>query len=110
MGTHSVKMVVIYPRPQDEAAFEKAYLTEHVPMAEEKLKGMTRFVATKVVTSPQGKVAAYRIAEVHFSTMDDLNKCAESEGGKEVLAHATKISTGGPPIVLVCEEESFVYW
>jgi hypothetical protein len=53
---------------------------------------------------------AYRIAEAHFSTMDELNKCAESDGGKEVLAHAAKISTGGPPIVLVCEEESFVYW
>jgi uncharacterized protein (TIGR02118 family) len=110
MGTHGVKIVVIYPRPQDEEAFEKSYKDEHVPLAESKLKGMTRFVATKIVSSPQGKVLAYRIAEAHFSNMDDLNKCAESEGGKEVLAHAAKISTGGPPIVLVCEEESFVYW
>src|SRR5260370_16056099 len=110
MGTHSVKMVVIYPRPQDEAAFEKAYLTEHVPMAEEKLKGMTRFVATKVVSSPQGKVTAYRIAEVYFSTMEELTKVMESDGGKEVAEHVTKISTGGPPILLICEEESFVYW
>ena len=110
MGTHGVKIVVIYPRPQDVEAFEKTYKDEHLPLAESKLKGMTRFVATKIVSSPQGKVLAYRIAEVHFSNMDDLNKCAESEGGKEVLAHAAKISTGGPPIVLVCEEESFVYW
>ncbi len=110
MATHGVKIVVIYPRPQDEEAFEKVYKSEHMPLAESKLKGMTRFVATKIVSSPQGKVLAYRIAEAHFSSMDDLNKCAESEGGKEVLAHAAKISTGGPPIVLVCEEESFVYW
>lgn len=110
MGTHSVKIVVIYPRPQDEAAFEKAYQDEHIPMAESKLKGMTRLVLTKVTGSPQGKVAAYRIAEVHFPTMDDLNKCIESDGGKEVVAHAIKISTGGPPIMLVCEEESFVFW
>jgi uncharacterized protein (TIGR02118 family) len=110
MGTHGVKIVVIYPRPQDEDAFEKTYKDEHMPLVESKLKGMTRFVATKIVSSPQGKVMAYRIAEVHFSTMDDLTKCADSDGGKEVLAHAAKISTGGPPIVLVCEEESFVYW
>ncbi|HLK18901.1 MAG TPA: EthD family reductase [Bryobacteraceae bacterium] len=110
MGTHDVKIVVIYPRPQDEEAFEKAYKNEHMPMAEAKLKGMTRFVATKVVHSPQGKVTAYRIAEVHFSNIDDLNKCLESDGGKEVVAHAAKISTGGPPLLLVCEEESFVYW
>lgn len=110
MGTYGVKIVVIYPRPRDEEAFEKAYTDEHLPLAETKLKGMTRLVATKVVASPQGKVAAYRLAEVYFSTMDDLNKCVESDGGKEVIAHAAKISTGGPPIILVCEEESFVYW
>jgi uncharacterized protein (TIGR02118 family) len=110
MGTHGVKVVVIYPRPQDEQAFEKAYLEEHVPMLENKLKGLTRLVLTKVTGSPQGKVTAYRIAEIYFSSMNDLNACIESEAGKEVIAHAQSISSGGPPLVLVCEEESFVYW
>ena len=110
MGTHGFKIVVIYPRPNDEEAFEKVYLQEHVPLAETKLKGRTRIVLTKVVSSPQGKVSAYRMEEVHFSSMDDLTKCVESEDGKEVVAHATKISTGGQPLILICEEESFVFW
>jgi len=110
MGTHGVKVVVIYPRPQDEAAFEQLYLGEHIPMVESKLKGLTRLVLTKVTGSPQGKVTAYRIAELHFSTTDDLNQCIASEGGQEVIAHAGKISSGGPPLMLICEEESFVYW
>ena len=110
MGTHGFKVVVIYPRPKDEEAFEKIYLQEHIPLAESKLKGMTRMVLTKVKGSPQGKVSAYRIAEVHFSSMDDLTRCVESDGGKEVVEHATRISTGGPPLMLICEEESFVYW
>ena len=110
MGTHGVKVVVIYPRPQDEEAFEQAYKDEHLPMAEEKLKGMTRLVATKVLSSPQGKVTAYRIAELHFPSLEDLSKCLESDEGKQVVEHATKLSTGGPPIVLICEEESFVIW
>ena len=105
-----VKVVVIYPRPLDEAAFEAAYKNEHLPMAEQKLNGMTRLVTTKVLASPDGKVSAYRLAEVHFASMDDLNKCVESASGQEVIAHAGKISTGGPPILLVCEEESKVYW
>ena len=103
-------MVVIYPRPQDEEAFERLYKDEHVPMAEEKLKGLTRLVLTKINGSPQGKVTAYRIAEVHFSSLEDLNKCMESEGGLAFMAHAAKISTGGAPLMLICEEESFVYW
>jgi uncharacterized protein (TIGR02118 family) len=110
MGTRAVKIVVIYPRPQDVDAFEQLYHDEHMPLLEEKLKGITRFVATKVVGSPQGKVTAYRIAEIYFSTMEDLTRILESEGGKEVAEHAAKMSTGGPPILLICEEESFVYW
>jgi uncharacterized protein (TIGR02118 family) len=110
MGTHGVKVVIIYPRPQDEAAFERAYLEEHVPLAETKLKGMTRLVLTKVTGSPQGKIAAYRIAEVYFSSMSDLQTVMGSDAGKEVIAHAQSISSGGPPLVLFCEEEAFVYW
>ncbi len=110
MGTHGVKVVTIYPRPQDEQAFERAYLTEHVPLVEGKFKGLTRLVLTKVTGSPQGKIAAYRIAEAYFSSMDELQKCIESDAGKEVIAHAQTISSGGPPLILICEEESFVYW
>jgi len=110
MGTYGVKVVVIYPRPKDEEAFEQAYKNEHMPMVETKLKGMTRLVATKVLNSPQGKVTAYRIAEVYFSSLDDLNRILDSDAGKEVIAHAAQISTGGPPILLVCEEESFMFW
>lgn len=109
-GTTSVKIVVIYPRPTDEAAFEKAYSEEHIPMVREKLKGITRLVLTRVLNSPQGKVAAYRMAEVHFSTMDDLHKAIGSDPGKDVVSHAQKISTGGPPLMFICEDETFVYW
>jgi uncharacterized protein (TIGR02118 family) len=109
-GTTSVKIVVIYPHPTDEAEFERAYAQEHVPMLEDKLKGVTRLVLTKVLTSPQGKVAAYRLAEVHFSTLEDLNKAVESDDGKAIIEHARKISTGGPPIMLICTDETFVYW
>ena len=110
MGTHGVKVVVIYPRPQDEQGFETTYLEQHVPLVEQKLKGMTRLVLTKVTGSPQGKVSAFRIAEMYFSSMSDLNACIESDAGKEVIAHAQAISSGGPPLFLICEEEAFVYW
>jgi uncharacterized protein (TIGR02118 family) len=104
------KLVVIYPRPLDEEAFERAYRDEHTPMIEQKLKGVSRFVATKVLSSPQGRVAAYRLAELHFASMDELRKATESEAGKELMEHAKKISTGGIPIVLVCEEQTYFFW
>src|SRR5271169_3912963 len=104
-----VKLVVMYPRPNDVDAFEKIYQTEHVPLAVAKLGGKTKIVATKVLGSPQGVPPFYRIAEVYFPSMQALQACAASDGGKEVLAHAVKISSGGPPIFLVAEEETFAF-
>jgi len=39
--------------------------------------------------------------------MDALQVCAASEGGKETLGHAARISSGGPPVIMIAEEESF---
>jgi len=104
-----VKMIVMYPMPADVEAFEKVYQEEHVPMAVEKLAGKTKLVATKVVASPQGRPAFYRIAEVYFPDLGALQACAASDGGQATLAHAAKISSGGPPVVLIAEEQSFSF-
>ena len=97
------KLIVIYPRPTDIEAFDKRYQEEHVPMAVEKLGGKTKIVATKVLGSPQGIPPFHVMAEVYFPSLEALQKAAESDGGKETLAHAVSISTGGSPIVLVAE-------
>src|SRR5579872_57452 len=105
----SAKLIVAYPQPADVAAFEKVYENEHVPMAIARLAGKTRIVATKVLQSPQGAPQFYCIAEVHFPSMEALERCAESAGGRETLAHAVKISSGGPPVVMIAEEETFTF-
>ena len=104
-----VKLVVLYPRPKDIEAFEKLYQEEHVPMAVEKLGGKTKIVASKIVGSPQGTPPFHRIAEIHFPSMEALQACAASDGGKQTLANAVAISSGGAPIFLVAEEEVFVF-
>jgi uncharacterized protein (TIGR02118 family) len=104
-----VKLVVVYPRPKDVDVFEKIYQEEHAPLAVARLGGKTKIVATKVLGSPQDTPPFYRIAEVYFPSMQALEACAASDGGKEALAHAVKISTGGTPIFLVAEEETFTF-
>jgi uncharacterized protein (TIGR02118 family) len=103
------KLVVIYPRPKDVEAFEKVYRNEHVPKAVANLSGKTKIVATRILASPQGTPPFYRIVEIHFPSMEALEACAASQGGKETLAHAVSISSGGAPIFLVAEEETFVF-
>jgi uncharacterized protein (TIGR02118 family) len=103
------KLVVMYPRPKDIESFEKIYLTEHVPMAVEKLTGKTKIVATRITGSPQGLPHFYRIVEVHFPSKAALEACAATLGAKETLAHAAKISTGGTPLILTAEEDTFTF-
>ena len=105
----SMKLVVIYPRPKEIEAFEKIYQSEHVPMAVAKLAGKTKIVASKVLSSPQGAAPFYRIAEVHFPSLQALEACAASDGGKQTLAHAVSISSGGTPIFLISEEQTFTF-
>jgi len=105
-----VKLIVAYPTPTDIDAFEKRYTEEHVPMAVEKLGGKTKLVATKVLSMADGSQAPYyRIAEVHFPSMEALAACAGSEGGQETIGHAVEISSGGTPLFMVAEEEVFEF-
>src|SRR5215471_13920888 len=98
----SVKVIVMYPTPKDLAAFERAYSTEHIPTAARTFRaaGATKAVFTKVVGAP-GDQSFHRIAEVHFPDLARLQACAASPEGQAVLAHAQKISNGGPPGVLI---------
>jgi uncharacterized protein (TIGR02118 family) len=102
-----VKVVALYPRPRDEAAFEKLYIEEHIPMAVAKLQGKTKMVATKIKAMPDGSKAPFhRIAEIHFPSLEALQACLATPGGKETVAHAIAISSGGPPIIMIAAERA----
>ena len=102
------KLVVLYPYPQDVAIFEQAYTEDHVPMVNpQTMKGITRFVATKMVATPDGSAPPfYRMAELHFPSLEILKACASSESAQKAVAHAISISSGGMPIFLIAEEET----
>ena len=104
----AAKLVVLYPYPKNVEDFERAYTDEHVPMVTaETMKGITKFVATKVLGTPDGTTPKfYRMAELHFPSLDVLKACAASEDGQKAVAHAVSISTGGSPLFLIAEEET----
>jgi uncharacterized protein (TIGR02118 family) len=92
----------------DAGLFEQRYAEERVPMAVEKLAGKTRFVASLIKSSVgQEHASFHRIAEVYFPSMQDLETCLNSPGGQETAQHAVDISTGGAPLFLIAEVESF---
>ena len=106
-----VKLIVMYPPPQDLDAFERAYRDEHIPMATPIFQraGATKAVLSKVTGSPAGAPAFHRIAEIHFPSLAALQTCAASQDGQDAVAHAHKISNGGPPVIMIAEEETITF-
>ena len=102
------KIVVLYPAPRDVAEFERAYPQDHAPMVTpQTFAGLTKFVATKVVGTPDGSAPPFhRIAELHFPSLAALQSAAGSTGGQKAVAHAVSISSGGAPVFLVAEEDT----
>jgi uncharacterized protein (TIGR02118 family) len=108
----SVKLVVMYPYPKDQEAFEKAYKEEHIPLVAsiaKKLGRCTKVVYTRVMMSPQGSSPYCRIAELHYPSLEALQFDFSTPEAQELGAHAATISTGGIAVSLVCEEETVFF-
>jgi uncharacterized protein (TIGR02118 family) len=99
------KLIVLYPPPNDRATFEHRYRSEHGPMVLEKIPGLQKFVAAQVLGSPAGAAPYQRVAELYFDSMASLQAALASPGGQTTVAHAMEISTGGPPVVLIAEDD-----
>ena len=104
-----VKLIVMYPTPKDVDAFERAYASEHIPMATPIFQsaGATKAVLSKA--SGSSPSAFHRIAEIHFPSLATLQACAASQDGQSALAHAHQISNGGAPVVMIAEEETVTF-
>ena len=97
-------LLIIYPTPKDAKAFDRAYREEHLPYAGPRLVGATG-VETKRVVGPSFAPPPYHLmSDVSFPTLDALKACAASESGKQALAHAASISSGGAPMLMVVAE------
>lgn len=102
------KVVVLYPRPIDVAAFERVYLEEHVPLARPKIAGATKFVFTTVLVGVAAEPLYHRVTEIRFPSMEALQWSLETTGSRDSAAHAISISSGGPPVFLIADEGKVV--
>lgn len=97
-------LLVMYPIPKDPKAFERAYREEHLPYAGPRFKGATGVVSKRVV-APGERSLYHAVSDVTFPSLEALQAAAASTNGKEALAHAASISTGGPPVILVVTDD-----
>jgi uncharacterized protein (TIGR02118 family) len=100
----TVHLLILYPKPKDAAAFDRAYREEHLPYAGPRLKGALGVTTQRVVGPSFAPPPYHLMSDVSFPDLDTLKACATSAGGKEALQHAASISSGGAPVVMVVTE------
>lgn len=76
-----VKLIAFYKKPEDVAAFDKAYFETHVPLAL-KMPGLVKCEVAKVTGAPGGEAPYHMVAELYFDDMAALNAAMASPEGK----------------------------
>ena len=101
----SAKIVVLYPQPLDPVLFEQAYVATHLPLMRRLLGPGVPLPTFRTLSTPNRPAPFYRMAEIHFETLAQLRGFAASEQIELARSSSQHVSTGGPPLVLVCERQ-----
>jgi uncharacterized protein (TIGR02118 family) len=95
-----VKFVALYGQPTDAADFERYYAETHVPLAQQ-LPGLRRVETAQILGTPQGEIAPYyRIAELWFDDIAQLQAAAVSAEGQALVADIANFATGGVTVLV----------
>jgi uncharacterized protein (TIGR02118 family) len=76
-----VKVVAMFnlPRGAKKADFEKYFVNQHARKDAAKIPGLRRYVIGKVLGSPAGKPAWYRVNELWFDSVKAATKAFNSQ-------------------------------
>ena len=100
-----VKFVTLYGPPTDPAAFERHYAETHVPLAH-RLPGLQRVETTLILGTAQGEDAPYyRVAELWFADIAQLQVAAASVEGQALAADVPNFATGGVTVLVARADE-----
>ena len=95
-----VKFVVMYGQPDDPAAFDAHYAGTHVQLVE-KIPGLRRFEAGKVLGTPDGGPPPfYYLAELWFDDGAALQASLGSPEGQAAGADVETFATGGATVMI----------
>ena len=102
-----ITLMVLYPQPTNVEQFEEDYKT-HLHLFHEKMDipfENVPYVVTKMHPTPAGPSPYYQMFSFTFPSAEALEQTLESPQMQEVAADASRISTGGEPVMLVGSSE-----
>ena len=101
-----LQLMVLYPQPADVQLFEADYIN-HTALLHEKMNiplEAKPYTTIKFFNTPTGPAPFYRLFSMPFESLGILQAVMSSPAMQEVSADATRISTGGPIVVMIGDE------
>jgi uncharacterized protein (TIGR02118 family) len=91
-----IKLIALYRKPADVAAFEEHYANVHLPLVE-KIPGLRKTELSRISGAPRGEAPFYMMYEMYFDDMDAYNRAMASEenkaAGRDLMSFAKDIVT-----------------
>ena len=95
-----VKVIVMYGHPEDTEAFEKYYHETHLPIVAQ-IPHVKKAEFTKIIGTPEGSPPSqYRMAQVYFESMEDLQAGMGSGEGQATVADLANFANGGVDVMI----------
>jgi uncharacterized protein (TIGR02118 family) len=99
------KLLAMYKRPADPAAFDRYYFATHVPLAK-KIPGLERYdVSQGPVLTPAGPSHYHLIAVLAFGSMAALQAGLGSPEGKATAADLANFAQAGVDLCFFDEKQ-----
>lgn len=96
-------LIVLYPRPDDPAAFKAYYRTKHIPLAA-KLPGLRGYSYGYPEALGPGEPAHFCIFVGRFDSLNSMLAALNSAHGKKVAADVQNYSPKGAVLMHAAEE------
>lgn len=95
-----VKVTALFGHPTDPAEFDDYYANNHLPLVAS-IPNLQRFEAAKIVATPDGSEPPYyRVAELWFESMEQMQSGLGSEEGQAATEDLQNFATGGVTIFI----------
>lgn len=99
------RLIALYARPADPAAFDAYYFGTHVPLAKS-MPGLRRYeVSRGPIQSLGGPSPHYLIATLHFDSLQDLQAAVGSPQGQATAADVGNFAQAGVEVLIFDERQ-----
>jgi len=94
------KLVALYKKPADVAAFDRYYFSNHV-VAAKKIPGLRRYeVSSGPVATPQGASPYHLIATLSFDSVDAIQRALASPEGQAAAGDLANFAQAGVELLV----------